>query len=109
MDTSRVTGYVLENKSHHTVTGWLNEGAISTVIAFAKWQEENNVFGDVAEIGVHHGKLFILLADLRRDHERAFAVDVFEDQQFNPDNSGRGDLSRFRDNLRLYTNGIGLE
>jgi hypothetical protein len=109
MDVSRTASYVLEDKLHRRVAGWLNEGAISAVIALAKWQEENNVFGDVAEIGVHHGKLFILLADLRRDHERAFAVDVFEDQQFNPDNSGRGDLSRFRDNLRLYTNGIGLE
>jgi Methyltransferase domain len=109
MDVSRTASYVLEDKLHRGVAGWLNEGAISAAIAFAKWQEENNVFGDVAEIGVHHGKFFILLANLRRDHERAFAVDVFEDQQFNPDNSGRGDLSRFRDNLRLYTDGIGLE
>ena len=109
MDVFRTANYVLEDKLHRRVAGWLNEGAISAVIALAKWQEENNVFGDVAEIGVHHGKFFNLLANLRRDHERAFAVDVFEDQQFNPDNSGCGDLSRFRDNLGLYTSAIGLE
>jgi hypothetical protein len=109
MDVSRTASYVLEDKLHSRVAGWLNEGAISAVIALAKWQEENNVFGDVAEIGVHHGKFFILLADLRRDHERAFAIDVFEDQQLNTDNSGRGDLSRFKDNLRLYASGVDLE
>ena len=102
MDVSRIASYVLEDKLHQRVAGWLNEGAISAVIALAKWQEENNVFGDVAEIGVHHGKLFILLANLRRDHERAFAVDVFEDQQLNSDRSGRGNLSIFKKNLGLY-------
>ena len=55
MDASRVAKYVLEEKSHRSVAGWLNDGAISAVIAFAKWQHENDVIGDVAEIGVHHG------------------------------------------------------
>lgn len=109
MDTFRITDYVLNNKSHRAVTGWLNDGAISTVIAFAKWQEENHVFGDVAEIGVHHGKFFILLANLRREGERAFAVDVFDDQHLNPDRSGRGDLARFTDNLGLYADTVGVE
>jgi methyltransferase family protein len=109
MDTSRITDYVLDNKSHRAVTGWLNEGAISTVIAFAKWQEDNHVFGDVAEIGVHHGKFFILLANLRREGERAFAVDVFDDQHLNPDRSGCGDLARFADNLGLYADRADVE
>lgn len=108
MDTSRIAGYVLQDKLHRAVPGWLNEGAISSVIAFAKWQEENNVLGDVAEIGVHHGKLFILLANLRRRPERAFAIDVFEDQHLNADQSGRGDLSAFNENLRQYSSEVGV-
>jgi hypothetical protein len=102
MDVSRLTSYVLEDKFHRRVAGWLNEGAISAVIAFGKWQCENNVLGDVAEIGVHHGKLFILLANLRRQHERAFAIDVFGDQHLNPDKSGCGNFSDFAENLHLY-------
>jgi hypothetical protein len=104
MDTSRVAKYVFEEKLHRSVAGWLADGAISAVIAFAKWQNENNILGDVAEIGVHHGKFFILLANLRRQRERAFAVDIFDDQHLNPDNSGRGNLARFTKNLQLYTN-----
>jgi hypothetical protein len=108
MDASRVAKYVLEEKSHRSVAGWLNDGAISAVIAFAKWQHENDVIGDVAEIGVHHGKFFILLANLRRQHERAFAIDVFEDQHLNPDNSGRGSLPRFKANLNSYADDLGV-
>lgn len=109
MDTSRIADYVLQDKLHRAVPGWLKEGAISGIIAFAKWQQENNVLGDVAEIGVHHGKLFILLADLRREGERAFAVDVFDDQHLNTDRSGRGDLASFMDNVRLYADEAGVE
>lgn len=109
MDTSRIADYVLQNKLHRAVPGWLKEGAISGIIAFAKWQQENNILGDMAEIGVHHGKLFILLANLRRKGERAFAVDVFDDQHLNTDHSGRGDLARFLDNVRLYADEAGVE
>ena len=108
MDTSRIAGYVLQDKLHQAVQGWLTDGAISAVIAFARWQDEINVLGDVAEIGVHHGKFFILLANLRRRRERAFAIDVFEDQHLNSDKSGRGDLAKFLENLRQYGSEVGL-
>jgi cephalosporin hydroxylase len=109
MDTSRIAGYVLQDKLHRAVPGWLKEGAISALIAFGKWQQENNCLGDAAEIGVHHGKLFILLANLRRQDEQAFAVDIFDDQHLNPDRSGCGDLARFKDNLGFYANEAGVE
>jgi Methyltransferase domain len=108
MDTSRIADYVLQDKLHRAVQGWLTDGAISAVIAFARWQDESNVLGDVAEIGVHHGKFFILLANLRRRHERAFAIDVFDDQHLNADKSGRGDFSAFMENLRQYASDVGL-
>jgi len=49
------------------------------------------------------------LANLRRDGERAFAVDVFDDQHLNPDRSGCGDLARFNHNLGLYADRAGVE
>jgi hypothetical protein len=55
----------------------------------------------VAEIGIHHGKLFILLALLRRHGEGALAVDLFEDQGRNIDGSGYGDRDAFERALRL--------
>jgi len=108
MDTPRIADYVLQDKPYRAVPGWLNDGAISAVIAFAKWQHDNNVLGDVAEIGVHHGKFFILLANIRRRHERAFAIDIFDDQHLNADKSGCGDLSKFLENLRQYGSEVGL-
>jgi hypothetical protein len=63
----------------------------------------------VAEIGVHHRKLIILLANLRRQDERAFAVDIFDDQHLNPDGSGCGDLAWFKDNLGLYADAAGVD
>jgi hypothetical protein len=102
MDRSRTVSYILGSKQHSTVQGWLDEGAVSAVVAFAGWQEQHGIHGDVAEIGVHHGKFFILLANLRSMGERAFAVDVFDDQHLNPDKSGRGDLHIFRDNIGKF-------
>src|SRR5215475_10741992 len=108
MDTSRLANYVLQEKQHRAVPGWLNEGAMSAVIAFAGWQHRNNVHDDVAEIGVHHGKFFILLANLRRRHEHAFAIDIFDDQHLNVDKSGQGDLPKFMENLRRYSSESGV-
>jgi len=54
------------------------------------------------EIGVHHGRLFILLALLTRDDEYALAVDLFDMQDRNVDRSGAGDIAVFRANLARY-------
>jgi hypothetical protein len=108
MDRHRTASYILGSKQHRTVDGWLDEGAISAVVAFAGWQEQHGIHGDVAEIGVHHGKFFILLANLRLTGERAFAVDVFDDQHLNPDKSGRGDLHTLRDNITKFGDNSGV-
>jgi hypothetical protein len=63
-------------------------------------QLEAGIRGGAGEIGIHHGKLFLLLYLALRNDERAFALDVFEDQQFNVDASGRGDREVFLENFR---------
>lgn len=55
--------------------------------------------GGAYEIGVHHGKMFIMLNKYIRKEYQSYAVDVFEDQSLNVDRSGKGDYHIFRENL----------
>jgi Methyltransferase domain len=87
------------------VSGWLADGAISAILAISERQKQHGIEGSVAEIGVHHGKLFILLKNLCAEQEFAIAVDVFEDQHLNPDHSGHGDRDTFEKNLQKHTDG----
>src|SRR5450631_1695169 len=66
-----------------TVHGWLGGGAITATLVIHDWQVRNNVQGNVAEIGIHHGKYFLVLKNLCRPEEIAIAIDVFEDQHLN--------------------------
>jgi hypothetical protein len=55
--------------------------------------------GGVLEIGVHHGKFYMLLNSVTDVNERSYAVDVFENQELNIDKSGKGSKELFLDNL----------
>jgi len=81
------------------VQGWVGD-RIPQILRFVReLHDGNNVEGDVIEIGVHHGKLFFMLAAISRDTERCIAVDLFEDQQKNLDHSGKGSLAIFNRHL----------
>lgn len=84
------------------VEGWLLDPGLILIDTIDRLQREQGVAGHVAEIGVHHGRLFILLSMLRRDDENAVALDLFEDQHLNVDKSGEGDRGRFTANLRRW-------
>jgi hypothetical protein len=86
----------------YLVKGWLFPGAPEAIILLSEDQTRAGVFGGIAEIGVHHGKLFILLYLLSADNEPAVAIDLFSRQELNVDRSGAGDLERFKRNLRLH-------
>lgn len=88
--------------NHKFVHGWLLPGAARMVVALADKQTAEGVSGNVAEIGIHHGKLFILLYLLSRDNERAVAIDLFSMQDLNVDRSGKGNLAKFRANMARY-------
>jgi hypothetical protein len=93
----RVARYIRHGKYY--VEGWLRTEAAMTIAALSERQRSLGVEGGIAEIGVHHGKLFILLYLLGRAPERAVAIDLFEDQHLNVDLSGSGDLAKFHRNL----------
>lgn len=80
----------------HTVTGWLSPASADSIQRLSKAQ---TIGGGVAEIGVHHGRLFILLALLCGPDEVAVGFDLFERQDENVDGSGKGDREQLERNL----------
>jgi hypothetical protein len=83
----------------HRVSGWLSNRATVLVDLVDDLQRDEAVSGGACEIGVHHGRLFLLLRLLMRAGETAVAIDVFEDQHLNVDGSGLGDRAVFERNL----------
>jgi hypothetical protein len=93
---------------HQLVKGWLFPGAPQAIVLLSEEQRRCAVSGGVAEIGVHHGKLFILLYLLSSGNELAVAIDLFSHQDLNVDHSGAGDLERFKRNLRRHADAARL-
>lgn len=95
--TGKVEAYI--KRGHRKVSGWLTPVAAEVLADLAGVQRRLGIAGGVAEIGVHHGKLFILLHLLTDSPEISVAWDLFERQNENIDDSGRGDQEIFRANL----------
>lgn len=85
---------------HRFVEGWLLDGAIEATCDIAELQRQRGVYGPVCEIGVHHGRLFILLVLLNPPTERSLAIDLFELQSENVDGSGKGSREKMLEHLR---------
>lgn len=60
-----------------TVKGWLAPGSALVISNLLELQLLNQVPGDVAEIGVYHGRTFILLAKMLRPGEAIVGIDPF--------------------------------
>jgi len=101
-DDERVIDYLL--KGHKTVEGWIEPEILSVVFTIDAIQNKLRFTGGAIEIGVHHGRFFIALANLCDASSDLVAVDVFADQQKNIDRSGRGDEAVFRQNIDLHCN-----
>ena len=99
-NTSPLTRYL--RSGHRRVAGWLEPGASEMIVAVASAQARAGISGNVAEIGVHHGRLFILLYLLSRPPEKAVAADLFSLQHLNVDHSGEGDLAAFLRNMQQH-------
>jgi SAM-dependent methyltransferase len=81
------------------VDGWVGDRVWSICEFLRDDQRDHGVSGAIAEIGVHHGKLFFIIAHIARPGERLVAIDLFEDQAKNIDSSGRGSIDAFRANI----------
>ena len=91
------------------VEGWLSPLSASMIAHLSLEQVRAGLRGDVCEIGVHHGKLFLVLANAIVAGERAHAVDVFGDQEKNVDRSGAGDRAVFERHLAAFAPGAQVE
>jgi len=88
---------------HRRVEGWLLQGAVDTICTLADAQRHRSAAGPACEIGVHHGRLFILLHLLTPPGERSAAIDLFETRQAeNVDQSGKGNAEALLRNLRAH-------
>ena len=74
---------------------WVAPFSARFIAAVARAQIRKGINGAVAEIGVHHGRLFILMHLTSPAGQKDIAIDVFENQQLNRDQSGRGDRAQF--------------
>ena len=84
------------------IEGWFIYKDICPLLELINKSQQKN---HILEIGVHHGKSFIPMITLLKDDEIAVALDVFEDQQYNYDRSGRGCSFKLKDNIKkIYTN-----
>ena len=86
----------------HKIHGWLEQIDIDYILEIQNYQNRSNICGSIGEIGVHHGKVFILLNLLTQKNEHSFAIDLFDDQKENIDRSGLGDLKIFKSYLDSY-------
>ena len=84
------------------VEGWLDNTAAGIIHRLLRLQVAYGIAGNVLEIGVHHGRLFILLLASLESNERGIAVDLFEDQHLNQSHSGRGDRDILERNIVRY-------
>lgn len=86
-----------ERYLNHTssIDGWMSPVHHKIVKYLSDEQFKLGIRGLIGEIGVHHGKFFFSLATNLDSSEYAVAFDVFEDQQYNVDGSGKGSLKKF--------------
>jgi hypothetical protein len=84
------------------IRGWVDPESLDVLRVVRDAQDAIGVTGSVAEIGVHHGRLFIGLQVLVPAGTPAVAIDLFENQAENTDGSGKGDRARFEANVRRW-------
>ncbi len=84
------------------VEGWFSEIDARVFELLLGYQTSNEIHGSVAEIGLHHGKSFILLCTSLQKNEKAYGIDVFDSQDLNLDSSGFGNKNLLIKNLIKY-------
>lgn len=86
----------------YRVDGFLKRLDARVIQGLAAWQSRHDVSGGLAEIGIHHGKLFFILALSRRPGERALAMDLFQDDALNAGTVSAGRDRAFFEHARRF-------
>lgn len=92
------------------IDGWGIDQYLAYVFrAIDRFQMLNGDSGNLFEIGVHHGRVAVLMALMARNHEHAVLIDLFERQEENIDQSGRGSREILEQNLACWAKGRPVE
>lgn len=82
------------------INGYLNVPSYAAFAVVYAAQRAAGVWGAVGEIGVHHGRSFILAALLSSPSEPLWVLDLFEElQALNVDSSGSGSFAALSRNM----------
>ena len=100
--TGRKMANSLSYKKIKSISGWLGRTDFEIFKQLLNGQQGSNCLGSLTEIGVHHGKSFVVMAACSGD-AKLYAIDIFENQEKNIDNSGSGDREKFLQNLRRFS------
>jgi len=91
-------------KGMNRVGGWLFPLSAAIIADLGRIQEERGLAGNVGEIGVFQGKLWLLLNNLARPGEISFAIDVFDNGAMTGHYAGPPYPALFDRNLKRYAN-----
>lgn len=91
----------------YKVDGFLKLLDARLIQSMCAWQTRHDVKGGLAEIGVHHGKLFFILALSRQAGERSLAMDLFTDDALNAGTVSAGRDRAFFNHARRF--GVNLD
>jgi hypothetical protein len=93
--------YEYIRRGRNKIPGWFYRVDAEIFALVTDYQKRNALDGSLVEIGLHHGKSFIAMCLSLRDGEKAYGVDLFEQQQsLNLDYSGSGERRAVESNLR---------
>ncbi|MCA3363471.1 MAG: class I SAM-dependent methyltransferase [Roseomonas sp.] len=90
---ARLSAYFSSDKEK--IRGFLTDGAAAVITTTLRLQAEQDIRGNIAEIGTYHGKTFVGLALALRDDERIVGVDIFDER-------GNDFESNLRENYRSF-------
>jgi len=85
------------------IEGWMYQTTALAMMELIWLQEEAGLAGNIAEIGVHHGCSALALVAAARPDETMIAIDLFDRQDLNLDDSGRGSLAAFQGHLQYFS------
>jgi hypothetical protein len=87
--------------------GRCSDTLVSIIPAIDSHQKRGAIHGGEAEIGVCYRKQFIMFNSVCDATEKSYAIDVFDKQEMNIDNSGLGSLAIFKDDPQAYDRHLG--
>ena len=83
-------------KSTDHIQGWFASTPLVEILKrISLWQICQGIRGSIGEIGVHHGRMALVIFQLLHEGEKGIAVDLFDNQDEN-EGSGKGNEEYFR-------------